>query len=94
MIISENIIKFEVWTWCNYYVISGPRGIGLYLQKDGTVSYEKSMESVDRRTMVREPGWCYENTLGHWGDKAEAELFLKAWNKHHRVKRTDSIESI
>lgn len=94
MIISENTIEFQVWEWCNYYVIGGrSRGDCLYIQKDGTVSSKKSMECADG-TKVCDPEWCYENTLGYWGDRDEAEKFLKEWNKHHRVKRTDSVELI
>ncbi len=93
MNISETTIKFQVWEWANYYVISGPRGIGIYVLKDGTVSYEKSMIGVDGKR-THEFGWCYENTLGHWANEAEAEAFLREWNKHHRVVRTDSIELI
>jgi len=93
MRISSNIIEFQVWEWANYYVIGAPRGISLYLQKDGTVAHEKSMVGVDG-TKVGDPKWCYENTLGHWAKHEDAEKFLKEWSKHHQVKRTDSIELI
>lgn len=88
-IILEKVIEFKVWEELDYFVICAPRGISLYLQKDGTVCQEDSMEGS-----VVDLKWRYENILAHWSNYDEATAFLKEWNKHQQVKRIDFVENI